>query len=118
FFANDARPSILLKHPLTLSDDARRNLRDSWTEMHGGENRGGVGVLEEGMDVVTMSVPPEDAQFLQTRQFEARQVAGFFRVPPHLISDVERSTSWGSGIEQQQIGFVVHTMQPWFARAE
>lgn len=118
FFANDARPSILLKHPGVLGEEGRRNLRDSFKEDHGGDNRGGVGVLEEGMDIVTLSVPPEDAQFLQTRQFEARQVAGFFRVPPHLISDVERSTSWGTGIEQQQIGFVVHTMQPWFTRAE
>lgn len=118
FFANDARPSVLLKHPMTLSEEARQNLKTSWEETHGGSNRGGVAILEEGLDVATLSVPPDDAQFIQTRQFEARQIAGFFRVPPHLISDVERSTSWGTGIEQQQIAFVVYTMQAWFTRAE
>ena len=118
FFANDARPSVLLKHPAQLSETARANLRDSWQEMHGGANRGGVGILEEGMDFATVGMPPQDAQFLETRRFQVQEFARFYRIPPHLLADVERSTSWGSGIEQQNIGFVVYTMRPWLVRIE
>lgn len=118
FFANDARPSILLKHPGVLGEEARTNLRESWQELHGGSNRGGVGILEEGLDLATVGMPPQDAQFLETRRFQVQELARFFRIPPHLLADVERSTSWGSGIEQQNIGFVVYTMRPWLVRIE
>lgn len=118
FFANDARPSILLKHPAQLSETARGNLRDSWQEMHGGNKRGGVGILEEGMDLVEVGMPPKDAQFLESRRYQVQEFARFYRIPPHLLADVERSTSWGSGIEQQNIGFVQFTMRPWLVRIE
>lgn len=119
FFANDARPSVLLKHPGQLQDTARENLRTSWQEMYGGASRShGVAILEEGLDVATLSMPMQDAQFLETRKFEVQEFARFFRIPPHLLADVERSTSWGSGIEQQNIGFIVHTIRPWLVRIE
>lgn len=117
FFANDARPHVLLRHPGQLSDVARENLRMSWQQLHG-RGRGGVGILEEGMELITVSMPPEDAQFLETRRFQVQELARFFRIPPHLLADVERSTSWGTGIEQQNIGFVVYTMRPWIVRIE
>ena len=120
FFANDARPSVLLKHPgPSLSDTARQNITESWEEIYRGhQNAHKTAILEEGMDVATLSMPLQDAQFLETRRFEVQEFARFFRIPPHLLADVERSTSWGSGIEQQNIGFVVYTMRPWIERSE
>jgi len=119
FFANDARPSVLLKHPGSLTENAQNNLRSSWEEMYGGhKNAHKPAILEEGMDVATLSMPLQDAQFLETRRFEVQEFARFFRIPPHLLADVERSTSWGSGIEQQNIGFIVHTIRPWLVRVE
>jgi HK97 family phage portal protein len=120
FYANDARPSVLLTHPgPSLSDSARKNILESWSEVYGGHrNAYKTAILEEGMSVETLSIPMQDAQFLETRRFEVQEFARFFRIPPHLLADVERSTSWGTGIEQQNIGFVVYTMRPWFERAE
>lgn len=120
FFANDARPSVLLKHPgPTLGDTARKNILESWKEIYEGhQNAHRTAILEEGMDVETLSMPLQDAQFLETRRFEVQEFARFFRIPPHLLADVERSTSWGTGIEQQNIGFVIYTMRPWIERAE
>ena len=65
-----------------------------------------------------LGIPPEDAQFLETRKFQLAEVARMFGCPPHMIGDVERSTSWGTGIEQQGIGFVTYTMRRWFVRWE
>lgn len=117
FFRNDARPDILLRHPAQLSDVARENLVRSWQERHGGGRRG-IAVLEEGMDVSVVGMPPGDAQFLETRRFQVQELARFFRIPPHMLADVERSTSWGSGIEHQSLGFVIYTMRPWLIRIE
>ncbi len=117
FFANDMTPSGVLKHPAQLTDVARGNLRSSWEELHG-QGRGGLAILEEGMDFTPLSIPPEDGQMLETRRFQVQEFARYFRIPPHLLADVERSTSWGSGIEQQNIAFVVYTMRPWLVRVE
>lgn len=65
-----------------------------------------------------MGMPPEHAQFLETRSFQVSEIARLFRVPPHMIGDVERSTSWGTGIEQQATGFLVFTIRPWLVRWE
>lgn len=117
FFGNDARPDLILRHPAQLSAEAQKQLRDSFIERHGGGRRG-VAVLEEGMDISTVGIPPGDAQFLGTRAFQVQELARFFRIPPHMLADVERSTSWGSGIEHQSLGFVVYTMRPWLIRIE
>ncbi len=114
FFANDARPGVVLKHPKTLSDIARNRLKDDWEANHqGSQNAWRPAVLEEGMTLETVGVPPEDAQFLQTAQMTSRQMAMAFRIPPHMMGDVTGSTSWGTGIEQQSIGFVTFTLLPW-----
>ncbi|MDI3341602.1 MAG: phage portal protein [Sphaerobacter sp.] len=117
FFANDARPGIVLKHPGTLSDKARANLLESWNRMHQGL-RGAhrAAVLEEGMDIATVGIPPEDAQFLESRRFQVTEIARIFRVPPHLIGDLDRATY--SNIEQQSLEFVQYTMLPWLRRWE
>lgn len=75
-------------------------------------------ILDRGAKFQQLTIPPEDAQFLQTRRFQVSEVARMFGVPPHMLMDTEKSTSWGTGIEQQAIGFVVYTLRPWLTRVE
>lgn len=110
-FANDARPSVVYTHPKTLSDTARANLRKSLEERHEGlSNAHRMALLEEGMDVKAITIPPEDAQFLETRSFQLGEVERLYRLPPFMLADTDRSTSWGTGIGQQQVGFVQFTL--------
>ncbi len=114
-FANDARPSVVLEHPGVLKDPAK--IRESWNKIYrGSENAHKVAVLEEGMSVKTLSMPPEQAQFLETRKFQIEEICRIFRVPPHLIASLDRATF--SNIESQSISFVVHTIRPWLVRLE
>lgn len=117
FFQNDARPGVILSHPKVLSDKAKANIEESYVEKHQGvEKSHRPMVLEEGMAVTEIGIPPEDAQFLETRQFQVREIARIFRVPPHMIGDLEQATF--SNIEHQAIEFVMHTVRPWAVRWE
>ena len=117
FFGNGARPGLVLEHPGKLSDEAHRRLRESWEERHQGlDHSHRVAVLEEGMKVEQIGMPPEDAQFLQTRSFQVSEIARIYRVPPHMIGDLERATF--SNIEQMSIEFVEYTLRPWMERWE
>jgi HK97 family phage portal protein len=75
-------------------------------------------VLDSGAKFHQLSIPPADAQFLESRRFQIAEIARMFGVPSHMLMDTERSTSWGTGIEQQSIGFVVYTLRPWLTRVE
>ena len=115
FFKNGARPSGILEHPGLIKDPAR--LRESWQAAYGGsDNAGKVAILEEGMKYQQISIPPEDAQFLETRKFQIAEIARLFRVPPHLIGDLDRATF--SNIENQSLEFVRYTLNPWIVRWE
>lgn len=115
FFANGARPSGILTHPNTVKDPAA--LRASWNAAYGGSgNTGRVAVLEEGMTFTPLSMPNNEAQFLETRRFQVTEICRIFRVPPHMIGDLERATF--SNIESQNISFAVHTIRPWLVRIE
>jgi len=117
FFGNGAQPGGALRHPGRLDKPARENLRKSWEQAHKGlSNQHRIAVLEEGMDYKQIGIPPEDAQFLQTRQFQVNEIARFYHIPPHMIGDLDRATY--SNIEQQSIEFVVYTMRPWLTRWE
>jgi len=117
FFGNGARPGGVLKHPLKLSEEAYSRLSKSWDRRHQGlENSQRVAILEEGMDYAAIGIPPEDAQFLETRKFQVNEIARLYRIPPHMIGDLDRATF--SNIEHQGIEFVVHTLQPWLVRWE
>ncbi|USK85719.1 phage portal protein [Peribacillus asahii] len=117
FFGNGAKPGGVLEHPEALSDNARTNLRSSWNEMHQGlEKQHRIAILEEGMTYKQIGIAPEEAQFLETRKFQVTEIARFFRVPPHMLADLERATF--SNIEQQSIDFVTHSIRPWLVRWE
>lgn len=117
FFGNGARPQLVLIHPGQLSEEGQKNLRDSWRKQHEGLSRSHrVAVLEEGITVKEIGIPPEDAQFLQTRRFQAVEIARIYRVPPHKIQDLERATF--SNIEHQSIEYVTSTLWPWLVRWE
>ena len=115
FFSNGARPSGILTHPNTVKDPAA--LRASWNAAYGSStNASRVAVLEEGMSFVPLSLPNNEAQFLETRKFQVSEIARIFRVPPHMIGDLDRATF--SNIEHQSISFAVHTIRPWLVRIE
>ena len=115
FFSNGARPSGILTHPNTVRDPAA--LRASWNAAYGGStNASRVAVLEEGMTFVPLSLPNNEAQFLETRKFQVAEICRIYRVPPHMIGDLDRATF--SNIEHQSIDFAVHTIRPWLVRIE
>ena len=115
FFANGAAPSGVLEHPGTIKDPSR--VREAWQSQFGGSsNSGKVAVLEEGMKYTPISISPEQAQFLETRKFQINEIARIFRVPPHMVGDLEKSSF--SNIEQQSLEFVKYTLDPWVIRWE
>lgn len=115
FFANGAAPSGVLEHPGTIKDPSR--LRENWNSTFGGSaNSGKVAVLEEGMKYTPISISPEQAQFLETRKFQIDEIARIFRVPPHMVGDLEKSSF--SNIEQHSLEFVKYTLDPWVIRWE
>lgn len=112
FWENDARPGMVLKHPKALSEKARSNILTSWEDRHRGPaktNR--PALLEEGLDIVSVGIPQTDAQFLESQKFTRSEIAAIFRVPPHMIGDLDRATF--SNIEEQAQEFVDYTLAPW-----
>lgn len=117
FFGNNGRPGMVLEHPGQLSDKATANLLKSWNQLHQGlQGAHRVGVLEEGMKVHEVGIPPEDAQFLQTRQHQVVDVCRWYGVPPHKAAALERATN--NNIEQQALEFVQDCMEDHFANWE
>lgn len=118
FFANDAKPTGgWIEFPGTFKDnEAKKVFRESYQQAQSGANRGKVLVLENGMKFHEVGVTNKDAQFLELRKFQITDIARLFRVPPHMIADLERATF--SNIEQQSLEFVMHTMTPWAERWE
>lgn len=115
FFANGAMPTGVLEHPGKPKDMER--VRASWNKAYGGsENAGKVAILEEGMKFSRISMPNNEAQFLETRKFQVNEICRIYRVPPHMIGDLEHATF--SNIEHQSISFAVHTIRPWVVRIE
>ena len=115
FFANGANPGGVLEHPGVLKDPAK--VRESWNAVYqGSANAHRIAVLEEGMKFQPIGIPPEQAQFLETRKFQINEIARIFRVPPHMVGDLERSSF--SNIEQQSLEFVKYTLDPWVVRWE
>lgn len=115
FFANGATPGAVLEHPGLIKDPEK--VRESWNaSFRGSGNANKVAVLEEGMKYTPISIAPEQAQFLETRKFQIDEIARIFRVPPHMIGDLEKSSF--NNIEQQSLEFVKYTLDPWVCRWE
>jgi len=114
---NNAMPPVFLKHPGSLKDEARKNLRASLERLHKGvEKAGTFGILEEGLDVSTIQINHRDLQFLETRQFSVSEIARWFNVPPHKIQDLSRATY--SNITEQETMFITDSVLPWIKRFE
>ena len=117
FFGNGAHAGGILEHPAKISDEANARLRKSWEEMHqGSENAHKTAILEEGMKWNPITIPPDDAQFLETRKFQMEEIARWYNVPPHKIGLLDKATF--SNITEQSIEFVVDTIRPWLVRWE
>ncbi len=115
FFANGAHPGGVLEHPGVVKDPQR--VRDSWNAMYQGSGHAHrTAVLEEGLKYHAIGIPPEQAQYLETRKFQINEIARIFRVPPHMVGDLDRSSF--SNIEQQSLEFVKYTLDPWVIRWE
>lgn len=113
-FSQGVRLAGVLKAEGKLDDKARDYISRSFRENFGGQKGAhGVPVLEQGMEFQQIGMSADDAQFLETRKFEVSDIARWFGIPPHMVGDVERSTSWGSGIEAQSVQFVQYGLMPW-----
>lgn len=99
--------------------EAKQDIADGWKKRHAGPDKAfGTAVLTGGATWTPLAVTPEDAQFLEQRKFQVIEIARLFNVPPHMIQEVDTTTSWGTGIEQQSIGFVRFSLMPWIVRLE
>ena len=117
FFGNGANPGGVLEHPHTLSAASQDNLRKSWNDMHQGlSNQHRIAILEEGMTFKSIGIPPENAQFLESRKFQLGEIARLLHIPPHMLADLDRATF--SNIEHQSIEFVQYSLGPWITRWE
>ena len=115
FFAKGANPGGVLEHPGVVKDPSK--VRESWNSVYRGVNNAHkIAVLEEGMKYQQIGIPPEEAQFLETRKFQINEIARLYRIPPHMVGDLDKSSF--SNIEQQSLEFVKYTLDPWVIRWE
>lgn len=117
YFQNDAQPGGWIEYPGQFKDDEQRRLfRERWQAQQGGRNKHKTAVLEYGMKYHPVEITNQDAQYLETRKFSVTEIARLFRIPPHMVGDLEKATF--SNIEQQSLEFVIHTLTPWLVRWE
>jgi len=118
FFGNDAKSGGFLEHPGKLGAEAQKNLRESMAAQGGLSQAHRIKILEEGMKFSATTIAPEDAQFLMTRTFQVEEIARLYGVPLHMLQSQAKSTSWGAGIAQMSLGFLIYTVAPWLVRWE
>lgn len=116
YFRDSASPSAVLSSDQNMDDDQTLRIMKTWVDTHGGRRL--PAVLSGGMKYQPIAIAPGEAQFLETREFQRGEIAMLFGVPPHMIGDTAKSTSWGTGIEQQSIGFAQYTLRPWLTCIE
>lgn len=119
FFANGAKsPQILMTDGKVLTKEQRGQLEENFKEIAGGPVKKRLWILESGFTTQAIGVSPQDSEILAARKFQVAELARFYGVPPHLVGDVDKTTSWGSGIEQQNLGFLQYTLKPYLDRWE
>jgi len=117
FFGNGARPGGVLEYPEELEEEAYKRLQEGWQTRHGGpENASKTAILEHGVTYRPIGIPPEDAQFLETRQFQVEEIARWFRITPHKIQHLLHATY--SNVEHLALDYVNDTLMPWLVRWE
>lgn len=118
-FSNGLMPRVWFKYPKVLTPTQREEARENTIgRLAGAINAGKPAILENEMEVGTVGINPDDAQLLESRGFSVEEICRWFRVPPFMVGHSEKSTSWGTGIEQQLIGFLTFTLGPWLRRIE
>ena len=118
-FGNGSLASGILSTSQRLTQEQADKLQQRWKDKNSGlKSSHETVVLDSGATFQQLTIPPEDAQFLESRKFQVLEIARIYGVPPHMLMDVEKSTSWGTGIEQQGLTFVVYTLRPWLTRVE
>jgi HK97 family phage portal protein len=118
FFGNGATPQGVITMEKALKDDAYDRFKESWDETHGGvSNSNKVAILEEGMKYEKIGIPPDDAQFLQTRQFQVEEIARWYRIPPTMLAMSDKASTYAS-VEAFGLQFVIYTLYPWLVRWE
>lgn len=117
-FEKGLAPTVAFTIDRIIKKEQRDDFRAAMAEISGAVNAGKSPVLEQGMDAKTIGINPKDAQLLESRAFSVEEICRWFRVPPHMVGHTENSTSWGTGIEQQMIGFLQFTLRPWLTRIE
>lgn len=120
FYANGAKsPQLLMTgEGKVLNKEQRAQVEENFKEISGGPVKKRLWILEGGFTTQPIGVSPQDAETMAARKFQVSELARFFGVPPHLVGDVEKSTSWGTGIEQQNLGFLQYTLSPYLNRWE
>jgi HK97 family phage portal protein len=116
WFADSANPSAVLESTEDMTDDQVALTQRQWIDSHGG--RRFPAVMTGGLKYRPITITPNESQFLETRKFQRGEIAMLYGIPPHMIGDTDKSTSWGTGIEQQSIGFVRYTLRPWLTCIE
>lgn len=119
YFGQGSMAKIVLEIPRQLEPADAARIVKTYERFHKGKmNWHRPAVASGGAKVTNISIPPEDAQFLQSREFQAMEVAGWFRVPPHRVGITSKSTSWGSGLAEENMMFYKVTLKPWIKRLE
>lgn len=119
FYRNGTKLSGIMKTQATLNDTQSGALKSRWRQLFSGPSHAGeVAILDSGAEFEPLTLPPEDAQLLQSRSFTVSEVARMFGIPSHFLNDQEKATAWGSGIESMGIGYVVYTLLPRVKAAE
>lgn len=116
YFKNAVTPPLAVKYPTQLSDEQYEKLRKSWDDAYGGDNSGKVVIAENGIDFQTLGISSQDGKFLETRQFQKSEICGIFRIPPHLIADLSKSSF--NNISEMSLELVKYTLQPYLTRIE
>lgn len=116
FVDNDASSGLVIVHPGSIGDKGVKGLKKQWEDASRGKNRHRARVLQEGAKVEKITIAPEDAQFLESRQFSIQEIARFMGVPPHMLSDLSKSSF--NNIEEQGLDFLFNTVRPELVKIE
>jgi HK97 family phage portal protein len=117
-FGQGTNPAGFISHPGTLSEKSEKRLRNELVNYQGLGNSHRLMLLEDGMKFERIGLPPQDAQYLESQKFSVSDIARIYNVPLYLLQDHEKSTSWGSGIEEMNLGFISYTLRPYLVQWE